>query len=312
MSFTRDYERPLNWQDFEDLTQGMFRVVYDDVDAQKNGRAGQAQAGVDVYGRDRDGMHIGIQCKKLDETGPGGEAVPGGVLTLRQIKDEIQKAELFQPGLGSFVMATTAKTDVKMQAKVRKIDESRRANGDFGVTTWYWEFFNGWLNNEASLQQWYYKDVLHTRHPETTDRFILETFHMAFSRNAFRDPIGREEPQPFLKAIEDTQRALNTGELRDRETKAVIRKAPGGCGNISSPEFQKQLKLVQDSVAEVRKVYKDARDSNPPGLIEHVMQVQIIDPLVGPRLDELRADAIRHLNEVLKDAEVPLVNSPLL
>lgn len=311
MSFTRDYERPLYWQDFEDLTQGMFREVYGDPNAQKNGRSGQAQSGVDVYGRDQQGELVGIQCKRLDEVGPGGEFLPGGVLTATIITTEIANAESFKPKLQQFVIATTAKNDEKMQKEIRLIDEDRRAHNKFGVNVWYWDFYNGWLNNVSTLQQWYYSDILHTRLPEVTDRFILETFHMAFSRNAFRDPIGREEPQPFLKAIEDTQRALSTGELRDRETKAVIRKAPGGISSISNTIWRDALNAVKKEVDNVRDTYRNARDSQPPGLIENAFQVQIVDHRIGQRLDDLRACAIRLLNGVLAEASLPPVVSPL-
>lgn len=312
MSFRRDYERPLNWQDFEELTLGMFRVVYGDINAQKNGRTGQKQSGVDIYGCNQNGELVGIQCKRLDEVGPGGEMLPGGVLTEAIISDEIASAESFTPNLKEFVIATTAKNDQKMQKVVRAIDDDRRANGKFSVMAWYWDYYNGWINNDTDLQKWYYQDILHTRLPELTDRYILETFHMAFSRNAFRDPIGREEPQPFLKAIEDTQRALSTGELRDRQTKTVIRKAPGGIGAFTNAAWSAALKDVKKKVDKVRDTYRNARDSNPPGIVEHDFHVQILDHEVGQQLDSLRAEAIYLLNDVLVDASIPTVDSPLL
>jgi hypothetical protein len=290
----------------------MFRAIYGDLNAQKNGRTGQPQSGVDVYGRNEQGALIGIQCKRLDETGPGGELLPGGVLTAALIATEIANAETFKPALRQFVIGTTAKNDEAMQREVRLVDEARRTQGKFGVNVWYWDFYNGWLNNNVDLQKWYYNDILHARQPEITDRYILETFQMAFSRNAFRDPIGREEPQPFLKAIEDTQRVLATGELRDRETKAVIRKAPGGIGSITNKNWRNTLKAVKAAVDDVRVTYRDARDSNPPGLIENACQVQIVDPLIGKQIDELRGSAIRFLNVVLSDAKLPQVLSPLV
>jgi|694.fasta_scaffold155828_2 hypothetical protein len=312
MAFTRDYERPLYWQDFEDLTQGMFRTVYGDLDAQKNGRIGQAQSGVDVYGKNKESELIGIQCKRLDEVGPGGETLPGGVLTSTIIATEIKNAESFEPKLTMFIIATTAKNDNAIQREIRLIDNTRRSQGKFSVGVWFWDFYNGWINNDAGLQKWYYNDVLQTRMPETTDRYILETFHMAFSRNAFRDLIGREEPQPFLKAIEDTQRALSTGELRDRETKAVIRKAPGGISAITNKDWLRELQLVKKEVDRVRDVYRNARESKAPGLIEHEFRVEILDPQVETELNHGRATAIRILNGVLLEASLPQVDSPLI
>ncbi len=58
-----DQPPPAHWQDFEDLCLKLWRPRL--IDAKKNGRAGQPQAGVDIFGRDpkTDGW-VGIQCKQ--------------------------------------------------------------------------------------------------------------------------------------------------------------------------------------------------------------------------------------------------------
>ncbi len=45
-----DRPPPANWQDFEDLCLKLWRPRL--IDAKKNGRSGQPQAGVDIFGRD--------------------------------------------------------------------------------------------------------------------------------------------------------------------------------------------------------------------------------------------------------------------
>ena len=210
----------------------------------------------------------------------------GGVLKMWLVKAEVANAESFSPRLDHFIIATTAKADAKVKKQILSLDQERRAKGQLSVTPWFWEYYNGWLNNDARLQEWYYRDVLHTRHPETTDRYILDTFHMAFSRNAFRDPIGAKSRSRSSKRLK-TLATLATGELRDRETKAVIRKAPGGLGLLSSREWREKVKLVSKAVDAVRDCYRDARDSKPPGLIEHSCQVEIRDGRMGtPRSPE--------------------------
>jgi hypothetical protein len=57
---------------------------------------------------------------------------------------------------------------------------------------------------------------------------ILETIAMAFHRPAFTDPLDQEHFDDFLQALKDTQAALRTGALVDRQTRHVIRKAIGG------------------------------------------------------------------------------------
>jgi hypothetical protein len=59
---------PKSWADFEDLCHAIFRAEWNDRYAQKNGRNGQPQHGVDVFGSPnavRDVSH-GVQCKGKD------------------------------------------------------------------------------------------------------------------------------------------------------------------------------------------------------------------------------------------------------
>ncbi|MBX9655455.1 hypothetical protein K2Y11_17715 [bacterium] len=312
MSFTRDYERPLHWQDFEELTRGLFTKVYEDTNAQKNGRSGQSQCGVDVFGVDHQNRTIGIQCKRLDEQGPSGEELAGGVIKPELILTEVMKAEKFKPKLHQFVIATTAKPDVTAQKEARLISEERRKKNKFDVCLWFWDYFNSWINNDIDIQKWYYRDIIQTRQPETTNRYILETFHMAFSRNAFRDRLSMESPVSFIKALEDTQKALSTGELRDRETKYVIRKAPGGISLVTNKEWQDKLRLVSKIISEVRTIYLEAKNCLPPKVIEMPFYLIINDPTIEHNINRLRANAIEILNEILLQANLPIVDSPLL
>ncbi len=59
---------PKEWGTFEDLCHALFKQVWQDPLAQKNGRRGQAQYGVDVFGSlngDRRSFR-GVQCKGKD------------------------------------------------------------------------------------------------------------------------------------------------------------------------------------------------------------------------------------------------------
>ena len=42
---------PANWNDFEDLCHKLWRSIWGDPNTQKHGRKGQAQHGVDIYGK---------------------------------------------------------------------------------------------------------------------------------------------------------------------------------------------------------------------------------------------------------------------
>ena len=64
----RSLPKPENWQDFEHHAWLLFRAELQDHATEKNGRQGQAQHGVDVYGRRNRTHWVGVQCKqKMDE-----------------------------------------------------------------------------------------------------------------------------------------------------------------------------------------------------------------------------------------------------
>ncbi|HEX7666051.1 MAG TPA: hypothetical protein VF407_16100, partial [Polyangiaceae bacterium] len=97
-------------------------------DLQQNGRSGQAQAGVDIFGPDDLGRSVGIQCKlTIDE------------LTLREVEEEISKAETFEPGLEAFFIVTSGERDAKIQTEVRRISDARRAARKFPVAILFWD-----------------------------------------------------------------------------------------------------------------------------------------------------------------------------
>jgi hypothetical protein len=133
---------------------------------------------------------------------------------------------------------------------------------------------------------------------------------MAFSRPAFATELAREESGPGLSdALKDTETALNTGQLKDRETSGILRVGPGGIGLIGNSKWQAQMQEVLRLVKEARAAYKHARDNQK--LIEYPKQISILDWSVAQNLDKLRGDAIRILNRVLKDADLPEVVSSL-
>ena len=77
------------WQDFEDLCCDLWRQLWKDPNTQKNGRSGQAQKGVDVYGRPDQGPEwAGVQCKHKEQ-------LVGAMLTRKEIEKEVEEARKF-------------------------------------------------------------------------------------------------------------------------------------------------------------------------------------------------------------------------
>lgn len=80
----------------------------------KNGRTGQAQHGVDVYGISAgEDAYFGIQCK-------GKEEYTDKQFTESEITGEISNALQFSPALKKLYFATTAVKDAPIEAFMRK------------------------------------------------------------------------------------------------------------------------------------------------------------------------------------------------
>ena len=63
-------KKPKNWQDFEKLCKNLWGEIWDCADTiKRNGRIGQQQYGVDVYGIPKgETSYYGIQCKCKDDS----------------------------------------------------------------------------------------------------------------------------------------------------------------------------------------------------------------------------------------------------
>ncbi len=111
---------PRLWETFEDLCLSLFKAIWKDDLAQKHGRNGQPQHGVDVFGSPdgRRGIVHGVQCKGKDQT-------YGHKATLSELKAEIKKAEGFKPPLEHWVFATTAPKEAELQLAAREISRAR-------------------------------------------------------------------------------------------------------------------------------------------------------------------------------------------
>ncbi len=132
---------PKSWEKFEDLTRALFAAVWVSPLTQKNGRSGQKQNGVDVYGTPEvaPGKTFGVQCKeKTKATGPERLS-----LSLTQ---KLAKAEKFKPALGHWTFATTAPNDAPLQEHARLVSERREKEGKYFLS-----FAIGWDSIQALL-----------------------------------------------------------------------------------------------------------------------------------------------------------------
>lgn len=141
---------PNDWQVFERLTRDLWSRVWDNPELQLNGRSGQAQAGVDIFGdiKKQAGNTGGVQCKRRD-------AFADDSLTTDELRQIVEEAKAFAPTLREFVVAYTGKRDVSLQEVAREISEKNQATGLFSVRVCAWDDIKDLLASHPDLVELY-------------------------------------------------------------------------------------------------------------------------------------------------------------
>lgn len=139
--------RPADEQAFERASVVLWRALLNDRSVQRNGRRGQRQNGVDLFGiRDNDAAwQVGIQCKLKSE---------GHSLTESEVRDEVQKAQTFKPALKEYYITTTAPDDVAKQELAREITaELAKSGKTLRVFVWGWNTLEEKISEEATARK---------------------------------------------------------------------------------------------------------------------------------------------------------------
>jgi tetratricopeptide (TPR) repeat protein len=145
---------PGKWEDLENLVKDLFRAEWRDFHAQRHGRQGQAQQGVDVFGQPSSVPGwAGVQCKNKD-------LLIRPKLTVKELKEEVRKARSFQPPLGQFIIATTAPRDARLQLEARKLTDRHSRRGRFSVHVYAWDDIVELLAKHERVAMRYYGNVL--------------------------------------------------------------------------------------------------------------------------------------------------------
>lgn len=145
--------KPENWQDFETLCKKLWGEIWQiSSKIKKNGRLGQSQSGVDIYGKPKgETDYWAIQCKGKDD-------YSDAKLTKKEIDCEIEKAKKFNPELGVFIFATTANKDVEIEEYIRIKDiENQKEN--FEVLLYCWEDIADLIEENRETFNWYINEI---------------------------------------------------------------------------------------------------------------------------------------------------------
>lgn len=109
---TTDLPIPNSWDEFEDICADLLKCMWSDPYVVRNGRSGQRQHGVDIYGKPvrlkgHGSETAGAQCKRVE------------ALTEEEINSEIEQATGFKPPLEEYLILTTLRRDARLQEYIR-------------------------------------------------------------------------------------------------------------------------------------------------------------------------------------------------
>lgn len=206
---------PSNWQDFESLCCDLWREIWRDPNTKKNGRQGQPQHGVDIYGRPYNGdSWSGIQCKCKNIDLKKN-------LTESEVEEEVQKAKKFIPKLSEFIIATTGPKDAKIDEFTRKVTQEHLKKGLFSVHIWSWDDVKERLNDFTNVRYKYYPN----------ERNSLSEIKRKEDENIFtRESAGKiieTVIRPLRDVAKDIRPAFESGEyiinLENTSTKSKFK-----------------------------------------------------------------------------------------
>lgn len=225
-----ELRKPKNWQDFETKVCVLFECILDDPGTQQNGRTGQPQAGVDVYGQRSPGHYVGVQCKKKYEKH----------VTEDELRSEVEKAKSFVPRISEFILITTAPRDQKIQECARVISEELRG-GDhpFAVSVWGWDD----VEDKVSLHHKAYKAFDPTWNPYVEQEFEMMRQDIADLKKLVSDTANRGEVLSSKTTEQSKDDQNNSSPLHGQIT-AIIKLLENGYTNIAQNQL---IELKEES-----------------------------------------------------------------
>jgi hypothetical protein len=284
---------PSYWQDFELITLDICRIKWRDDYAERNGREGQKQAGVDVFGYNFGANeHTGVQCKKR-KTKLNGVTAASSSLKTSEIDTETASAKSFFPSLSRFIIATTGPRDAALQEYARGFNDG----GDsMKVSLWFWDDYVEFLNGNENLFYRYYENILKYRQRYSEAEHYLRMLAVAFDRPAIRTAFHLENrATDFIAAISLLQQAVTTGVLKDQSGLLIDQ-------SRIPQTTPAEIKAIKRNLQKIRTVATAAlKDGN---IIECGTMIEIRDPALQAELNQLRKDVVEKLNILLVASKI--------
>ena len=166
-----------------------------------NGRPGQAQDGVDVFGRNISKQKwFAIQCKARKESNS---------LSQKEIETEIKKALYFNPKLKHYILATTLPRDVGLQKISREINEQLSKDQHFTFEIIFWNEIEDILKEEKNINIYhkYYQQFFANN--ETLGHAIGKLINLELGISDYSDTHYEIMLGKIPKKEEDTSHSVN-------------------------------------------------------------------------------------------------------
>lgn len=165
MKAAKTLRPPENWQDFETLCKKLWSEIWNTSDIKKNGRLGNNQNGVDIYGiPEGEKEYYGIQCKGKDE-------YIHKQLTKLEIEKEIEKAKSFKPPLKKLYFTTTAVKNSDIEQFIREKNIEHIENRLFNVELYSWEDIVDLIDENQRTHDYYVNSLNFKTHSSVSISF---------------------------------------------------------------------------------------------------------------------------------------------
>lgn len=233
-----NFLKPANWQDFQTFIKDLLNEKYDE-GFDIYGRNGQSQDGIDILGSYHSNV-IGVQCKRLDSE-----------LTMKLVKEEIEKTDKSNLKLTKYIFATTTSRDKNIQKEILSLNLERKNYYLFEIELWFWETIEDEINGNINIQAKYYENILSKIDPKYKELHILDAIRTGFHRPAFLTPFHLENSNnDFFQAIKDMQEFLNTGKLRNRNGEYIAGSLPYKW--LTNPNDLQDMNNVAELLQQIR------------------------------------------------------------
>jgi hypothetical protein len=206
--FNTNFLRLKDDDEFEELLRDICALEWNDPGTERNGRSGQSQWGVDVFGQPAglSGDYYGVQCKLR----PSQKQ-----LTKAQIQKEVSQAHDFPRQLIKLIIATDTPRDNQVQLLVDDISEFETNKGGFEVDIWFWpEIERKIATYPHILVKYYHAHLASLTNIDTLDRLVDRPLQVLSLNSPTQTNPTQLEHQMLYRGIQIADSILSPAEVK--------------------------------------------------------------------------------------------------